>query len=230
MRTTRRLRSAGTIAVVAIAAIGVAVFAPASTRAQSAPLTLDQLRNASYPSELTASGAAPLAHGAYSEPATPGSASTVTVTLVDATIAADFAAVVLASSGGGSGTFYTLHLVSNESGTLAAGAGTPLGDRIVLHELAIEGTAVRVALTTHAANDPLCCPTRDETRLYGFDAGGFRLLSTTPGIAATTPAPSATGAAGLAAPGAASIAVVALLTLAAVALVASARAVVRRRA
>ncbi|MEX2228349.1 MAG: hypothetical protein WEB13_01805 [Dehalococcoidia bacterium] len=56
MRTTQRLRWAGTIPAIAIAAIAVAAFAPATTRAQAAPLTLDQ--HACRPSATGAAGLA----------------------------------------------------------------------------------------------------------------------------------------------------------------------------
>jgi hypothetical protein len=176
--------------------LAAAGLAPHDARAQTTVPTLDALRNASYPSEFTADGTAPLADGTYSEPAASGSASLVSVTLVDAAIGDDYAAVVLATSGGGSGTFYTLHLASIDAGGLSTGAGLLLGDRIELASIAVEGDGVRIALTTQGPTDPFCCPTQEETRVYGFTATGFQLLSTTPGPGTIAPAPGDTGTAG----------------------------------
>lgn len=184
------------------------------------------LCNATYPSEFTANRTAPLTDGIYSEAAAPGSASTVVVTYVDAVIAEDFAAVVLASSGGGSGTFYTLHLVSSEGRSLSIGAGTQLGDRVLIRAIAIVGSEVRVALTAHADDDPLCRPTLDETRVYGFSERGFGLLATSPGLGAGAPAPAQTGTAGLGTSGQPSPMLIVLAALGALTLVMSARVAV----
>jgi hypothetical protein len=200
-------------ALVALAALG----GPGAARAQAVPLTLDQLKNATYPSTLTHDRTAPLVDGAYSEPAAPGSASLVTVQFVDASITPDFAAVVLASSGGGSGTFFTLHLVTLENGAPVAGGGILLGDRIKLGTLSIVDNQVVIRMTVPGPNDPLCCPSQDETRVYGFTANGFGLIATpVPTLyAPQTPVPAASGMAGLAASHRATLALqLALLALA----------------
>src|SRR5207248_1047445 len=130
----------------------------------------------------------------------PGSASTVSVTFVDAAITPAFAVVVLASSGGGSGTFYTLHAVSGQGATLSVGAGVLIGDRIKVGSISIINGQVRLTVTRSGPNDPACCPTQQAILTYGFDARGLSLLSTVvPAIEPTPgpPRPAATGSAGI---------------------------------
>jgi hypothetical protein len=210
-------------------AVLLAAGAPGSAHAQAAPLTLDQLKNATYPSTFTASKSATLVDGAYSEAAAPGSASLVQVQFVDAAISPDFAAVVLATSGGGSGTFYTLHLVTVQDGAPFAGAGLQLGDRIKLNSIAIVDNQVRIDMTTQGPTDPMCCPTQDETRIYGFGPAGFSLLSTTPATTTAPPAPAATGMAGTVLPNSAGVTLqLALLALALLTVVGARRRTQRR--
>ena len=214
------LRRHPLLALAILAGFASLAFAgtPVAAHAQAVPLTLAQLKNATYPSTFTASKAATLVDGAYSEPAAPGSASLVQVQFIDAAIAPDFAAVVLATSGGGSGTFYTLHLVALQNGAPSAGAGLQLGDRIKLNSIAIVNNQVQIDMTTQGPSDPVCCPTQDETRIYAFSPAGFSLLSTTPATPTVAPAPAATGMAGTATTNHAGLALqLALLALAALA-------------
>ena len=81
---------------------------------------------------------------------------------------------------------------------MSTGAGLLLGDRIRLASIAIDGGAARIALATQGPTDRFCCPTREETRVCGFAATGFQLLSTIPGAGTTAPAPGDTGIVGIA--------------------------------
>jgi hypothetical protein len=81
------------------------------------------------------------------------------------------AAVVLAWSGGGSGTFHELFAVLNEAGGLRALDGQPLGDRIDLRSILIQEGRVRIAYIGAGPDDAACCPSKKFDRAYAIDAG-----------------------------------------------------------
>ena len=170
MRT--RMAAAVSAALVLIILAGCA--APAA-----APLTADQLGNAEYQSDLTPSKKAKLVAGKYEEAAAPGSASKITVALVPTSLGlgdlngdgAGDAAVILASSGGGSGTFISLHAVVSEKGALRDAGWTNLGDRVQVKAVTVSAGVVTVNMIKHGPNDPLCCPTQEATAKYKLQDG-----------------------------------------------------------
>ena len=76
------------------------------------------------------------------------------------------AAVVLVSNSGGSGTFVYLALVQPRDGALENVATSFLGDRVQVKSLSIEGEHLVVTLLSHAPDDPACCPSQEEVRLF----------------------------------------------------------------
>ncbi len=100
------------------------------------PVTDDFLRNAVITTDLVSAGEVHLEGGEYSEVAAPGSASMIEF-VIDSTVIDDLdgdgtddGAMIVRSSGGGSGTFYTLHVyLASEDGPLLV-ASEQLGDRI----------------------------------------------------------------------------------------------------
>jgi hypothetical protein len=142
--------------------------APAKT---TSPLTLDMLQNAEYASEFTASKKAKLVGGKYEESAAPGSASKVTVNLIAQPLAfgdlngdgVDDAAVILATSTGGSGTFVVLNAVLNDKGAAKFASSISLGDRVQPKTITISGGVITVDEIRHSPTDPLCCPTQQAT-------------------------------------------------------------------
>jgi hypothetical protein len=76
------------------------------------------------------------------------------------------AAVVLASSGGGSGTFYELVAVMNTAEGLVPLPGVPLGDRIDLRRLEVGAGAISLEFLMAGPDDPLCCPRTKVQRAY----------------------------------------------------------------
>ncbi len=137
--------------------------APVSISA-STPITSEELRNLTYPNEFPADAAAPLTDGTHAELIEPGSATQITVQFRRAAFGVvggqAAAAVVLATNGGGSGTFYDLHLVMRDAGGVPRPVALrALGDRIRLQGLVFVGEAVRIDFTGFAADDPFCCPT-----------------------------------------------------------------------
>ena len=144
------------------------------------PITGDELRNLSYPNEWPADGVAPLTDGVYTEPI-PDSVAQVRVEFRRAAFGQldgrAAAAVVLATSGGGTGTFYELHAVTrDEDGEPRSVARHLLGDRIGLQGLTFDGDVVRVDFIGFAPSDGLCCPTLAVTREFGLRDGELVFL------------------------------------------------------
>jgi hypothetical protein len=169
---------------------------PPSSAATSSPLTLDALQNAEYQSDFTASHTVKLVNGAYEAEAAPGSASKVTVNLLPEYASGDLhgdgvddAAVVLVSSGGGSGTFYTLAAVVNDGGHPRNTASLLLGDRIQLKSVAISDGEITVDMIKAGPNDPMCCPSLAVQQKYRLDSDTLALIESTEATASpATPA------------------------------------------
>ena len=153
------------------------------------PLTDESLANALYPSQMGSSSRVQLKDGKYSEQ-NPGGSGVTTVTLMDVRgrglidgDKTEDAVVVLAASGGGSGTFYSLVVVLNKEGSTAGipvpGAWTDLGDRVVVHSVDVDQERIVLRMREHAPQDPLCCPSMETTRTYSYN-GDLKLVSTQP--------------------------------------------------
>ena len=158
---------------------------PETDSAATCQAAAAELANLTYTIELVDSGSVQLEAGEYRAPAAPGSATEVLVQLTDHVACGDLngissAAAVLVSSAGGSGTFYSLHAVQPLDGTPAEVAYAMLGDRVKVEGVAIEDNLIFVDLITHAADDPLCCPTEAVVEAYALDGTELRLVSTTP--------------------------------------------------
>lgn len=133
-------------------------------------------------------GPVALTGGAYRAPATPGSASEVTVTLTDkqafGTVQGrDAAAVILVVSLGGTGSFYELALITKGAHGWENSDTILIGDRVKVRSLAIRNDDISVALTTPGPKDPLCCPTWEVTKTYLVQNG--RLMPPAEGGPAT---------------------------------------------
>lgn len=137
-------------------------------------LTLEALKNAEYQSEWPADGLAKLTDGEYEEEIVPGAASKLIIVFYRDIYAfgdldgdgVEDAAVVLATSGGGSGTFISLEAVINDKGTPNHVATASLGDRVEVKSVAIESGKITVDMVTHGPDDPMCCPTLEATQKY----------------------------------------------------------------
>ena len=183
-----------------VAALGVAtlvvVLAVAVwlVRVESSGLTWQSLLNATYKTSVTPRGAA-LRNGTFEAEAAPGSASKVTVRLADIAAFGDLdgnlapdAAVVLVSSGGGSGTFVELAAVSNERGAAHPVATVLLGDRILVREVRVEARRILVRLRARGATDPFSLRTREISRRYALDGISLVLLDESEAEVQSTPA------------------------------------------
>ena len=142
-------------------------------------ISIDALRNASYPSGYAPEGEVRLRGGAFDgRLARFGLLRVVltdhvaTGTLPDGTGAA---AVVLRTTTGGNASFHELTLMVEDGQGLRWQATAPLGDRVVIESIRMVDGDVALDLLEHAEDDPMCCPSvRTETR---FAIRGTRLVT-----------------------------------------------------
>ena len=193
-------RIAFAVATILATLVVASTFASVA-RAQTTTLTLEPLRNATYPVESVPGGSAKLVNGHFEVAAAPGSASKATADFVTAAIGTlggqPRAAVVVASSGGGSSTLFDLHVIDASGATLAK---VNLGDRIKVNGVSITSNGVvMVDMLTRRAGEPFAVvPTVHVNRAYGVNAAGaVTFLGPFDAPAPSTPAPGRTGNAGL---------------------------------
>jgi hypothetical protein len=164
--------------------VKAAVF---TARSAASALTLELLKNAEYKTEWTSSGVVQLQDGEYRAPAAPGSASEIVIAMTEYVATGELkdlasgetqpgAAVILTSTGGGSGTFYELHAMVVRDGRLYDAAWTQLGDRVQINSVAIQNGEIVVDMVTHGPNDPQCCPTQQVVQTYALQ--GDQLVQT----------------------------------------------------
>lgn len=128
-------------------------------------------REAAYPMDHLGAGTIQLVGGAYSD-----TSAGLSVRLeksavgdIDGDGKSD-AAVVLASTTGGSGTFIDLYsVIDREAGAVSRGPAS-LGDRVKVDSLRVEDRAIRLFLVTHGPDDPLCCPTQKSVETFVLHA------------------------------------------------------------
>lgn len=149
-------------------------------------LAAETLANATYQSEWTQSGEAPLTDGEYREPAAPGSATETVVMLTEHMVVTQTedgqpaAAVILVTNPGGSGTFYDLHVLIAVDGVATDIATAPLGDRVQINSLTVnENGVIAIDMVTPGPDDPLCCPTQRVLQTYVVQRGELIEGSTT---------------------------------------------------
>ena len=154
-------------------------IAPPSTTGQDAgaSLTLEKLKNGEFRPEIFEYRTVKLTNGNHQEKLYPDEETLARVYLGDQMAFGDLngdgaedAAVILVSSTGGSGVFYELVAVINQSGLPRQVAAKMLGDRTDVRNLSIRSGRIEVDRIKHRPNDPMCCPTlrvRETYRLQG---------------------------------------------------------------
>ena len=163
-------RNIGILFILPVVALVLVACGSAKT---SNALTTEELQDAEYQTQWTPEGVVRLENGEYRAPAAPGSASEIVVALTEHLVVGELngesaAAVILNSSGGGSGTFYELHIVVERDGQPHDIAWTQLGDRVQINSLAIEENEIMVDMVTQGPDDPMCCPTQHVVQTYAL--------------------------------------------------------------
>lgn len=78
------------------------------------------------------------------------------------------AAIILISTGGGTGRFYELAVVLNKDGEPHHVTSVELGDREIVESLKIQNRVIILDMTTHGPDDAMCCPTVKKVIKYRF--------------------------------------------------------------
>jgi heat shock protein HslJ len=102
------------------------------------------------------------------------------------------AAAVLVESGGGSGSFYALHVVQVKDGKPVDVASIQLGDRVNVTSLFIQDGKVVVGMTTQGPDDPMALPTQRVMNTYTLngdklESSASEVVGATVAAALTTP-------------------------------------------
>ena len=172
-------RNIGILSILLVVALMLTACGSAKT---SDALTTEALRNAEYQTEWTPEGTVRLEDGEYRAPAAPGSASEIVIALTEYVAVGELdgqpaAAVILYTDGGGSGTFYELHVMVDRDGQPYDVAWTQLGDRVQINSLAVEGDEIVVDMVTHGPEDPMCCPTQQVVQAYALQGEELTMTS-----------------------------------------------------
>jgi len=77
-----------------------------------------------------------------------------------------YTAVVLVSSGGGSGSFYDLAVLAETDGRPENVAIYSIGDRVMVYSLVIENDEIVLDMVIHGPYDPMCCPIQPAVKIY----------------------------------------------------------------
>lgn len=173
---------------------------PAATKTTAAPavaaLTAAQLGSATYTVQDAPGGKVTLTAGKAEVELTPGSASKYTAQLGEQIANGSlggkpYAAAILITSGGGSGTFYNVAAVPNDNGKPGTGITLLLGDRIKVSSVAFENGALKVSYLDRKPDEPMTAePTVSASKVLVLQDGklveGATIQPVTP-----TPAPGA---------------------------------------
>jgi len=166
--------------LIAVALLLVACGSTDETATEA--FALETLQNAEYQTQWTPEGVVRLEDGEYRAPAAPGSASEIVVALSEHVATGELngepaAAAILYSSGGGSGTFYELHVMVERDGQPHDVDWTQLGDRVEINSLAIAEDEIVIDMVIQGPDDPMCCPTQQVVQTYALE--GESLVQTT---------------------------------------------------
>lgn len=151
-----------------------AAITPAVEETPTGRISLETLRNFTYRLEVTQSEV-PLQEGVFS-------GGEIDSQLVEPVAFGDLngdgqedAAVILRANTGGSGTFYELVGLLNQSGTPVQAGSAFIGDRQGINSLLIENGRIALDYLTQGPGAPLCCPDQRRLRSYLLENGALRL-------------------------------------------------------
>lgn len=131
-------------------------------------LSEERLSNLEYQFDIFGSGPIQLTDGRYED-----EPNRVAIYWIDTYVLGELdgepaAAVILESSGGGSGIFKTLHLVVAREGALVNVANTMIGDRVDINAINLVDDAIILDIVAPGPEEPLCCGTERSVVHYAL--------------------------------------------------------------
>jgi hypothetical protein len=134
-----------------------------------AGLTLDLLRNGTYHTPFY-NRTITLVNGSFTEGSGSGVFSVQMLNLYGFGDlngdGKDDAAILLAESGGGSGSFISLLAITNQAGLPHQESQVQLGDRIQINSVDISSGVIHLNMVVQGPIDPLCCPSQPQKQNY----------------------------------------------------------------
>ena len=154
----------------------------ADPAADASSLSMDDLQNVSFTYE---SREVTLEDGVYQE-FPPGGGATMISNLswsehghatgdLDGDGDGDIAAALI-DAPGGSGTFISLMVFTNEDGAPVQAGGEFIGDRTRIEDFRIVEGEIQIDVVTHGEDDPMCCPSQEGTWRYALEDGALTVL------------------------------------------------------
>ncbi|MEZ5316227.1 MAG: META domain-containing protein [Vicinamibacterales bacterium] len=176
------MRSRVAAAVTLLAVVGIAPAcggsgAPTPAATPGEPPTVEELRVATYQGLNGVSGPVTLDHGMWED-----AASHVAVTFArDYRVVGDLdghppdeAVVILTVNSGASGVVSYFAVVTRRDGRLVNLATTPIGDRVELRHVRIEGRRLVADVVQAGPDDPMCCPGELTSRSWTLEGDTLR--------------------------------------------------------
>ncbi len=150
-------------------------------------LSIDQLKNAQYQLGTRDDHAVvQLTGGKYQQGTDTTTADYVSVVMTDFVAFGDLtgdgkneAAAIVFENYGGTGNFAILAIYSNTNGSPVFLTSILIDDRPMINSISIENGEVVLNATTHAFDDPFCCPTLVNTRRLALVNNQLRMVNYT---------------------------------------------------
>jgi heat shock protein HslJ len=118
----------------------------------------------------------PFAAGGASRPSVELFESVLATGDLDADRSGD-AIVLLMQSSGGSGLFYHLAVVGRDGPGLRQLGAAPLGDRVQIRSIAVDGDRIRLDVVQAGREDAMCCPAEKATLVWELSDRGLAQIS-----------------------------------------------------